>query len=264
MNMLLHQMKRLHIAVRVFKYRLAARGASDLVEGARYNPLKAPRFRVNTFFEDSEDGRIVVKRPDSSVAVEQIDRFVRGRELLSGVYKKIELLDVERHGDELVIPYVEGEQLMADVNLSCCSIDEIVSNLANTMETIFEYNSDVGPFIETEQFRANFPGIHPDPSEEAYPIINLDSNVDNFIRKDDKIVCIDYEWVEDYPIPVRFVKFRLLFNYYLNHPELKSLISKNDFFKGFGFSKADVKMFTTMEECFHLYVVDLGYKGSRF
>ena len=264
MNMLVRQMKRLRIAARVLKYRLASRDASDLAEDARYNPLKAPRFRVNTFFEDHGDGLVVVKRPDNPAASEQIDRFMRGRELLSGVYKRIELLDVERKGDELFIPFVNGKQLMEDVDLISSPLDQITSALESAIETVFEYNAEPEAFIETEQFRKNFPGIHPKITEKSYPVINLDSNVDNFICEGGRVVCIDYEWVEDYPVPVRFVEFRLLFNFYLNHPELKRRIKMNDFLMRFGFNKKDIRLFTEMEECFHGYVVDLGCKGSSF
>lgn len=255
---------------RVKKYLAKANGADNVCEDAqvvscKLNSLRAPRFRVNTFIRDEEDGRKVIKSPDSPEASEQIERIVRGCDILHGTYKRVEVLDYVRRDDSLVFPFIEGESLLDGVSASSDPIDDIVKAINGAMDIIFDFNSEPVGFVETDRFRANFPGLHPDASEPSYPVINMDSNIDNFIRSEDKVYLVDSEWVADYPLPVRFVKFRLLLDYYLNnHDALSGRIKRSDFLKLFGFDKKDIKLFSSMECCFQIYVVDLGYKESRF
>ena len=72
---------------------------------------------------------------------------------------------------------------------------------------------------------------------------------------DGRIYCYDCEWTADFPVPIRFVRFRCYFYFYRdNIDKLGSRIGLKSFLKLMGFSGADIKFFSLMEETFQWYV----------
>ena len=229
------------------------------------NYIRAPRFRINTIIVQEGEEKRVLKQAASPEAEQFLRKIAEGRNKLADVYNTVEVINCTKTDAGLEFPYIEGESLLSGVDPSADSIEDIQKSIEDAFAIIFDYKETPKPFAETEQFRINFPGIHPRSTELSYSVINLDSNLDNYVRKGDRVFCFDYEWVEDYPIPIRFVKFRAILRYYvLNKTELAPRIKCNDFISLFGYSKSDIRMFTAMEDWFQLYIEDLHTNGSSF
>ena len=236
-----------------------------VIKSVKFNTMRAPAFRVNTVIISDQSGKKVLKRAGCKEALKHIKRIVDNKDLLSEAYSSVVPADCVLNGDELEIKFIEGEDLLKGTDLANDPLDKIRDDIRKVMDEILDYKKTPSDFEETEQFKLNFPGIHPKASEKSLPVINLDSNIDNFKKVGDKVVCIDYEWTVSFPLPIRYVEFRTLHFYYKNNAKVLSpRISRIDFIKLFGFTSEDIKTFFNMELCFQQYVEGLGDKGSKF
>jgi len=269
MNALIRRIKILMKSIRVRRFLSEAPKEQDNNDPniilVKTNYIRAPRFRINTVIKEKDGKKSVIKKAATPEAESFLDHIERGRQMLKGIYNQIEVIDCRRTDEGLDFDFIDGQDLLEKIDPNTDPIDKIRKAIDETFAVIFDIKEDPKPFEETEQFRRNFPGIHPGGKEQSYSVTNLDSNLDNFKRQGDRIFCFDYEWVEDYPIPVRFVKFRALLRYYVQNKEaLCNRISRKAFISMFGYTGKDIRMFTAMEESFQLYIEDLGSKGSRF
>lgn len=191
--------------------------------------LRKPEFRISTAITSAG----VIKRPMTEEAADHIRKLASNKDMIADMYNRITPADCEIRGGLAVFPFVSGEALTLD-----------------SMDEVFDYKGPLSDFAVTERFRETFGDIEIPAGEKAYPAINVDSNLDNFMVSDGKTYCIDYEWVFDFQVPVRFVKYRTLF-YAGITPEQ---------FADYGFSDEDIRFFHSMEIAFQQYVSGKDFK----
>lgn len=199
------------------------------VSYVKFACLRKPEFRILTAIT----GDSVIKRPLIDAASEHIRNLASNREKVAGLYNSIDPVDCEIKGDSAIFPFIEGESLTIE-----------------DLDKVFDYKEPLSRFEVTDRFREIFGDIDVPEGEQAYPMSNVDSNLDNFMVSTGKTYCIDYEWIFDFPVPVRFVRYRTLF-YAGISPEK---------FADFGYSEEDIKFFHNMEIAFQQYVSGEGFK----
>ena len=91
----------------------------------------------------------------------------------------------------------------------------------------------------------------------------MHDNLDNFVIVDDRIVCLDYEWVTESEVPAEFLKYRVINYYYGAHPEAGRLISEMDLLAEFKITEEDQACFKAMEQEFQKYVFGEG-ENARY
>lgn len=221
----------------------------------KYNSYRRPDYRISTEIVEDGGKLSVIKRPMNSASAANVLLIADKYSLLGNLYKDIKPIPCEIKGDTVVFPFVSGNELLSDVDLQHLSEEELYAEVSKTLDKVFDFNQTPGRFTVTDKFKEMFGDIIPDASEEAYPITNIDSNFDNFLADKDKIWCIDYEWVADFPVPIRFVKYRtLLYFYTKNGALLSDTITLDKFLSHFGFSADDVKIFGNMDDNFQQFV----------
>ena len=222
----------------------------------KYNSLRKPEYRVSTEIRENDDGmRSVVKRPMNRASAAQINTIKSNFTKLSGLYRNVGIIPFTENGDVLVFPFIFGRPLAADIDLQHMSTDEIYGRIDEALKIIYDFREDAGNFVITDRFKSAFPGLVPGENEPAYSVTNIDSNIDNFLVSEGKVWCIDYEWVFDFPVPVRYVRFRTLLYYYAKQNAfIADRISADEFYSHFGYTNEDVRLFTEMEDCFQQYV----------
>jgi len=226
---------------------------------AKFNDVRAPRFRIDTFILEGDGGTRVLKCAHTSEAIAHLDEIFKNREKLTGVYNSVDMCGCRRiDKDTAELEYVEGESLTSGIDAANDPLEKIVKDLGELLDIIFDYKEEPVGFIETEQFRKMFPGIHPGAGEKSYSVTNLDSDADNYKRSGDRLICFDYEWVADFPVPVRFVRYRAVYYYYIaNKAALRPRLGIREFIRMFGFSDKEIKLYAAMEECFLNYAKDM-------
>jgi len=194
---------------------------------------RKPEFRVSTKITEENGTKKVIKSPMTEAAKEHIARLASNKDKVAGMYKGITPADCKLEGDSAVFPFIEGEILTIE-----------------DLDKVFDYNEPLAAFEVTDRFREIFGDIDVPEGEQSYPVTNIDSNLDNFMSIGGKTYCIDYEWIFDFPVPIRFVKYRTLF-YAGISPEK---------FTDFGYSDEDIKFFHNMEIAFQQYVSGDDFK----
>ena len=196
---------------------------------AKYNKLRRKAFRICTVICEEKGERWVEKRALCPEAESHIERMVEMGERLKKVYPKVD--------------FVPATKVQAGVRFDYLTGVTVDSRIAQTVKTAKELKREF-----TEVFRWILPS-------DGFGIpVNLDCNLDNFLIVGDRIVCLDYEWVEETEVPVNFLKYRVINYYYGAHPEAGRLISEADLLAEFEITAEDQICFKAMEQEFQRYV----------
>lgn len=86
----------------------------------------------------------------------------------------------------------------------------------------------------------------------AAPVTNIDMICQNVLLGD-VLTIIDYEWSFDFPIPVDYVIYRILF-FYLEFQDRKAAFGDFDFYEALSITEEKKKLFAGMETAFQKYV----------
>lgn len=202
---------------------------------------RKPEFRIVTSI--CEGG--VIKTPGTEKAKDHIKNLTSNKDKIASIYKSIVPVDCEFKDDQAVFPFVEGQLL----TLEQTNDEEFIKGVKEALDKVFDYKEAPRPFVMTEEFKRIFGDIEIPEGELAYSVANIDSNFDNFMVSGDKTYCIDYEWIFDFPVPVRFVKYRTLF-----YAGASNVLDR------FGYTEEDIRMFHSMEVAFQQYVSGEGFK----
>ena len=221
----------------------------------KYNTTRRPDLRIDTALY-AEDGKLIkaVKSASEPSAVPMIGTIESNYTRLKSEYRSITPVGCKNIGGKLEFPYIKGTTLLSDLDLKSGSKEDILAAIGGAFDKIFDYADEAKDFVLTPEFAKMFPGCCPGPEEKAFRAVNIDSNFDNFIVTDDGIVCIDYEWVADFPVPVNYVKFRALLYYYTkNQAYLRDKIGLDELYEAFGLKDRE-SLYACMEDCFQQYV----------
>ena len=131
----------------------------------------------------------------------------------------------------------------------------LYSEIDKALDKVFSFKPQPNNFAKTDKFIEMFGDLDPSDNEKSYPVTNIDSNFDNFLTDGDKIWCIDYEWVADFPVPIRFIKYRTLLYFYTKNSELLGNSMPVDrFLEHYGFTSDDIELFGAMDDNFQQFV----------
>ena len=205
---------------------------------AKYNKLRRKAFRICTVICEEKGERWVEKRALCPEAEEHIARMVDMGARLKAVYPKIDFVPARKVETGVRFDYLIG-----------VTVD---SRIAQTVKTAKELKREF-----TEVFRWIM------PAEKPGMPVTLDCNLDNFVIVDDRIVCLDYEWVTESEVPAEFLKYRVINYYYGAHPEAGRLISEMDLLAEFKITEEDQACFKAMEQEFQKYVFGEG-ENARY
>lgn len=219
----------------------------------KFNSTRKTEFQLKTSIVEGEPDNYVVKSPLNKKAQKHLDNISVNYNRLKDYYKNIKPVPCEACGEGIKFPFVEGKTFMSDIDFQNDNIDIIKEKITDDLKEILNINQSYEKNFEiSDEFKSIFPGCNP-KAEKAYSCANVDSTLNNFIRTDDAIWCIDYEWIFNFDIPVNYIVYRCLFYLYMEHiDELKEKIELNDFLISFGI--VDLELYENMETCFQEYV----------
>ena len=211
----------------------------------KYNTLRKPEYQVETriIAKSEEDGKVVLKLPSTEAAKAHIVTIRENFEKLKGYYKGIRVIPSSSYRDGLAFVFLKGKPITEGIDFVKDDIDDIVSKVQKHLDKILDVKDEFRTDFEmTEEFEEYFPGCDPVASGAAqggaipaFTRVNLDSILSNFIITNMGWVCLDYEWVLDFPVPVDFLKYRILVYLYNDvAAELSQRIEITDFLAKFG------------------------------
>lgn len=223
---------------------------------AKYNRTRKPDYQISTKIVKVDGVKYVEKTALREEAVSHIQNIYYNRELVSKMYRGILPCPAVLEHDTIRFDYIQGNTFQHQIEVCMPDIDAVTDAIKQAVERILRNAYDCAePFRETDQFCAMFGQVDGLEGLPAFSGMDIDPNFENFIDTGEHIYNIDYEWVLKIPIPVSYVKFRIVFYYYCkNHVFFSRHFTVNDYLKACGIEEHMIDRFQQMEESFQQYV----------
>lgn len=233
---------------------------------AKYNKLRGKQYRLSTFVYQDGDERWVEKQPLCPEAEAHVKQFVNRSEQLEKEYPYLDFVKASPAEKGVRFEYVVGATLDNLLAQKITSAAEMKKGFVDIFKYILPDEKQWKPLQITPEFQRVFgegTGLEGLPSA---PFANVDCNLDNFVVRGQKIVCLDYEWVFDFDVPIDFMRYRVVHYFYDAHPEAGHLIDRSELLREFGLSSLDCALYQAMEQEFQRYVyggeVDCRYTAN--
>lgn len=225
----------------------------------KYNRIRRPEFATRTaIIRDAGGICRVEKKALYPEGEKHIRSFADKAALMRRLYRNVQVVDASYEEDGVSFPFVAGSCVGRVMENHLSDKGELFKHLEAFLEETMDYADDMRiPFAATKEFTKVFGET--DYQGKAVAIANIDGIPDNFLRDENGLMLIDYEWVFDFPVPEPFICFRCLY-YFLakNHSIITGLLSEDDYFAHFGFSREDRKRWEEMDSRFQEYVHGQG------
>ncbi len=231
------------------------------IQYVKYNRTRTERFQIKTTILGQGQERVVEKAALSMEGAPHIWAFGTNYTELSKQYADVNFVkpDMGEDRSSVRFPYIVGkswsEQLGEEISLGKVPVrlvrlamEQVLKTKSSAMVSFKEtpeFEEVFGDQASWEQFRG----------EPCLGISNIDALFENILLTGDERYCLDYEWVFPFPIPVKFIQYRILFYFYRQyHSLLTTYHTVSDWLVEFGISKEEEEVFSNMETAFQRYV----------
>ncbi len=222
---------------------------------AKYNSARRPDFRITTELCENSDGLFIRKRAGEPAAKAHLENILRNGAALQDYYHDIKMIPCEGVEEGLKFPFIKGETFAEKIDVSRFEKDSFIAQVNERLDRVLRINEKFFvPFESSDAFEAVFGKVDIGPVPALNPA-NIDSLFTNFIENDTSDYCIDCEWVFYFPVPVEYIKYRIIRYLYLNEfqNELGGA-SLEEMLAWFGFSGKVLETFWEMEKSFQQYI----------
>lgn len=234
------------------------------IQFVKYNRERCEEYRIKTIINfDEQENKTVIKQSLNSKADRHISNLGKNSLSWSYQYKSIECVGGEIVNNKFISPFADG-----------VSIDKWMYQFKNSpLKFVAELKKIIEKFLMPDERYLSEKGVTPDFTKvfgdiplgtfTSLNVTNIDLIASNLkIINDTTMIAFDSEWVFNFPIPYRYVTWRLCRDIYDQYKAyLKNTYCKNDFIKEMGISDADNEIFSYMEGSFNSYV--MGYAGKE-
>ena len=230
---------------------------------AKYNKLRRKEFRVRTCIYEENGQRWVEKSALCSEAVPHVNKMAKQAVTLKKVYPDLEFAKAEQTENSMRFEYLTGKTLDNELAQNAHTAQNLIRSLTKYFEWILPAKDSWRPFAKTEKFREIFGAGEMEGGNAAAPLANIDCILENTIVNGEKLTCLDYEWVFDFPIPVDFMRYRVVHYFYKAHPETAKVASETEVLEAFAITEQHQTVFAAMERAFQRYVFG-GEQDCRY
>ncbi len=260
----------------------------------KYNSTRREEFQLKTMILGGAGGeRRVEKSALNAEGRGHIDHFTAQYGALSAQHELLKYLQGEKNpdGSAVTFPYLTGRTLAARLTDEIVSGQAPIELIRQSIDVLLAAEEgDIEPFAPTEGFAIVFgekemsvlagytaastadeagsdAGTESDGDGAAaagsdagwnvpcFHVSNIDLLFENVLLTDDGNYCLDYEWVFDFPVPIDYIRYRILFYAYR---QFKSLIdgcgTLSEWLGGFGITPEAEALYDSMERNFQYYV----------
>lgn len=221
----------------------------------RYSNERAKAFAIRTEIVEEEGIRYVRKTALHPEGRRHVRNLVKWQELLNREYASASFLCnvCREEGEGVRLEYVEGRTLeeVLDDLLERGEQEEASRLLLAYLRQVREIHHGQ-PFTVTQEFQEVFGDAHLPGEQTCAPVTNIDLVCSNVIPADTPWV-LDYEWTFDFPVPCKFVLYRVI-HYYLESSVLRRCLDGERFYGAMGISLSEREAFDRMERHFQKYM----------
>ncbi len=230
----------------------------------KYNRTRREEFQLKTVIAERDGTRIVEKSALTEEGREHIRRFSAQYEVLSAQHTYLKYLEGQVSGDgrAVTFPYLTGRTLTSQLADEIRDGQTPAELIQQTIDVLLASEPEhVTAFEPTEGFARVFGEKEMEVlagSAEPVPCLkvsNIDLLFENIFLTENGTYCLDHEWVFDFPVPIDFIRFRILFYAYR---QFKSLIrdcaALEQWMERFGVAPETWRLYDAMERNFQYYV----------
>lgn len=230
---------------------------------AKYNKLRRKEFRVRTCIYEEDGQRWVEKCALCPEAWPHVNKMADQAEKLKKLYPELEFVSAEKTESGVRFEYLTGEGWDSFLARTNDTVEGMIQSLQAALHGLVPEEGAWVKFEETQEFREVFGCAEALKGRAAAPIANIDCILENIMMNGEKMTCLDYEWVFDFPVPVDFMRYRVVHYFYKAHPETAKIAAEETALAAFGIAEQDVEIFVAMEQSFQRYVFG-GEQDCRY
>lgn len=223
---------------------------------SKFSTERAKEYAISTSIYKRIDGtKYVQKKPIYKEGEGHVHSCKKYFEHLREQYKdtNLSINKAEEKGDSVCFEFVTGSTYEEYVD-SCLfkngpesakmAISEYFQKYINIVEEI--------PFQLTSRFKEVF-GDYPENRETiSFKVTDVDMVMSNIICGDEDVL-IDYEWTFDFPIPVDYLKYRII-HYYVATSEKRNVLNNINTYVELGLEQEMIPVYENMERSFQKFI----------
>lgn len=224
---------------------------------SKYSNERSRKFSLRTDILEQDGRRLVKKTPMEKEGVNHVASLVKWMEELEHIFKDVSFVcnKCTLEGKSAVLEYVSGETLeeRLDSLLKQGETEEaekLFESYLGKVDDIYKGQ----PFVKTEKFLHVFGDASFGEEMECAGVTDIDMVCQNLVLTEPAVV-IDYEWTFDFPIPGKFVVYRII-HYYIHMNAMREVLDEEGLYKKFGISSSMQEEFEKMEACFQNYITE--------
>lgn len=228
---------------------------------SKFNKVRKPEFQLVTSIIDDNGVKRIVKKVCDSKAKDHLNSLKSAYDMNKKIYENIIPLQGEWGDGQVVYPFLNGFSAASYLTDYINDLDKLCEKINYYIDDVMIYKEDnYCDFQESEQFIKVF-GDSKGYKGKAFKCLDVDLTLDNLLRCDDKWYSYDYEWTFEFPIPVAFLKFRIIYRYYSdNIIYFKDILTHIEFAERFGITREETELFEQWELSFLKYVYGDEYQ----
>lgn len=226
----------------------------------KYNSTRKSQYRIKTEIINDGTSQYVRKVALTDEAGNHVAKLVDYARQINEVYSNFkavmpEIVDMK----SVKYPFIKGKSEDSRLKEFLYNKDELINNLQAFLRCITELRPDkYVVFKITDEFTQVF-GQNQKFTQleglEATDVANIDMIPENFIWNNDKLYCLDCEWVLQFPVPLEFIKYRSLLYFYRKFKKnIKELMALQEYWNAFGVSEEKIEIYELMEKKLQDYI----------
>lgn len=186
----------------------------NTIQYAKYSRDRSPAFQIRTTIFRDNGGKWVEKVPLSPMAAAHVQKLAYSCQKLKEQYEDTSLIicPCRIQDGAAVFDYIEGDILTNSLQKMMAEADEEgIARLCMELAALVRSAKGLRPFTKTQSFTEIFGDIALPEGLMATGYSNIDMITDNFILSGRSLTLLDYEWCFDFPIPIDYTVFRMLY-----------------------------------------------------
>lgn len=224
---------------------------------AKFSNERSQDFAIRTeIHEDSLGKKSVHKLPANNKAAAHTKQLPEVFKKLSPLYERegLYLNTCEEAGEDISFEYLEGITLeeKLDELLEKGKFDEL-ENLLFTYINKIKHIHEGEIFFKTPEFIEVFGDADLKDGLRCSGISNIDLVPANILIDKDKASVIDYEWTFSFPIPCKFIIYRMIL-YYMESDGKRISLKERELYKKARITDEEIEIFAEMEKSFQNYM----------
>lgn len=223
----------------------------------KHSNERAAEFSVRTVIAEDAGIRMVEKYPETAIAGEHLESICLWSRRLAKQYEntRITVNRCEQTEEGIRLEYVKGKTLEECLDSFLEKGDQKgFSELLGEYFDILKSLHSEEKFHSTPEFEQVFGQADPGGEVRCGKVSNIDALFSNIVILEDGRWCmLDYEWTFDFPVPGKYLLYRILFYYFHHHEErekAKAWIAG----MGMEFTEKEKICFQMMEQNFQRHI----------